>query len=69
MPLKPGKELGLSTRPAVTLLSLTLQPPLLDQVDGFRREFDINDTSLQHTYAVRGSVCVWVSSLPPSSRS
>ena len=31
----------------------------IDKVDGFRREFSITDTSLQHTFAVHERIPVW----------
>ena len=32
---------------------------LLEKIDGFRREFSITDTSLQHTFAVHERIPVW----------
>lgn len=33
---------------------------LVDRIDGYRRLFDVNDTSLAHPYAVKERVPVWL---------
>lgn len=44
-------------------LQLWIALYLIDKIDGFRREFSLTDTSIQHTFAVHERVPVWALAL------